>query len=76
MLTFRFEFNRFQHRFDKKRAWEFVSSVHSVKGVWRYLLLNGQTESSLTLFLYLTTNARLGGICGQRYIKTNLWTKI
>ena len=37
-------------RYDSKQAWEFVSSVHSVKGVWRCLLLDGLERTRLTLF--------------------------
>ncbi len=44
------------HLLDNKRAWGlFFGSF--VKGVWRYLLLNGLLELSLTLFdVILNTN--------------------
>jgi hypothetical protein len=44
MLTFRFEFNRFQHRFDKKRAWDICFFSLFREGVWRYLLIDGLTN--------------------------------
>ena len=44
----------------------YVSSIRSVKGVWRYLQADGLTESSLTLFLYYYIKARFGGTRGQK----------
>ena len=39
-------------RYDSKQAWEFVSSVHSVKGVWRCLLLDGFEGQGSRFFDY------------------------
>ena len=66
MLTFRLDVKWVLYLLDKKRAWEFVSSVHSVKVFGDTYCLMEFEESSLTLFFYQhETKASLGGTCRQ-----------
>ena len=67
MLTFRLDVKWVLYLLDKKRAWEFVSSVHSVKVFGDTYCLMEFEESSLTLFFYQhETKASLGGTCRQK----------
>ena len=72
MLTFCFCYQQgAKHQLDMKTCVGYVSSIHSVEGVWRYLLIDGCDRIESHAFLvpyYENKTPALVGFAGRKLL--------